>query len=80
MAGFTASAMSAGPVTEEDVRSPKASSRAEVAFWSSATLAHSTTSGGRARGCWKSMANADPEECRAFRPHAGVCAAVAGAA
>lgn len=59
-AGFTMSAMSAGPGSVLAVRSPIISSG--VAFSSSATLAHSTTRGGRARGCWKSIADAGPAE------------------
>lgn len=59
-AGFTMSAMSAGPGSVLAVKSPMISSG--VAFSSSATLAHSTTRGGRARGCWKSIADADPAE------------------
>lgn len=59
-AGFTMSAMSAGPGSVLAVRSPMISSG--VAFSSSATLAHSTTRGGRARGCWKSIADAGPAE------------------
>ena len=53
LAGLTASAMSAGLAP----RSPMASSGCATALWSSATRANSTV---RARGCWKSIADAGP--------------------